>query len=98
MFGTSDKAARVVPNKVFQCAAAGRAVITARTPALTRAFGDALVTVPPGDAAALADAVRKLRGPARLAVAARARAVFEQRYSEAALADELALILTSTMR
>jgi glycosyltransferase involved in cell wall biosynthesis len=97
VFGTSDKAARVVPNKVFQCAAAGRAVVTAQTPALTRAFGGALVTVPAGDAPALADAIRGLRGPARLAVAARARAVFEQRYSEAALADELALVLSSVM-
>jgi glycosyltransferase involved in cell wall biosynthesis len=96
VFGTSDKAARVVPNKVFQCAAAGRAVITADTPANTRAFGDALVTVRAGDAPALADAIRNLRGPERLAVAARARAVFEQRYSEAALADELAEILTYT--
>jgi glycosyltransferase involved in cell wall biosynthesis len=98
VFGTSDKAARVVPNKVFQCAAAGRAVITSGTPALTRAFGDALVTVPAGDAPALAEAVRNLRGEARLAVAARARAVFEQRYSEAALADELAVILQSAIR
>jgi len=93
VFGTSDKAARVVPNKVFQCAAAGRCVVTAATPAVQRAFGDALVTVPVGDPQALADALRALRGPARLAVAARARAVFEQRYSEAALAVELGLIL-----
>ena len=98
VFGTSDKAARVVPNKVFQCAAAGRAVITADTPAVARAFGDALVTVPVGDAPALAEAIRNLRGPARVAVADRAKAVFEQRYSEAALADELALILASTLR
>ena len=62
VFGTSDKAARVVPNKVFQCAAAGRAVVTAATPAMTGAFGDAFVTVPVGDPTALADAVRELRG------------------------------------
>ena len=77
VFGTSDKAARVVPNKVFQCAAAGRAVITAATPAVVNAFGDALMTVPVGDAPALAEAIRKLRGPERLAVAARGRAAFE---------------------
>ena len=65
----------------------------ASRPALTRAFGDALVTVPVGDAPALAGALRALRGPARLAVADRARAVFEQHYSESALADQLALIL-----
>jgi glycosyltransferase involved in cell wall biosynthesis len=97
VFGTSDKAARVVPNKVFQCAAAGRAVVTAATPAVQRAFGDALVTVPVGDHEALADALRDLRGPKRLAVAARARTVFDQRYSEAALADDLALILSSVI-
>src|SRR5262249_56517474 len=84
VFGTSDKASRVVPNKVFQCAAAGRAVVTADSPALRNAFGDALVTVPAGDAPALAAALRALRGPARLAVAERAREVFEKQYSEAA--------------
>jgi glycosyltransferase involved in cell wall biosynthesis len=94
VFGTSDKTARVVPNKVFQCAAAGRAVITAGTPAVINAFGDALVTVPVGDPAALAGAIRKLRGPERLAVATRARATFEATYSEAALAEQLREILT----
>ena len=98
VFGTSDKAARVVPNKVFQCAAAGRALVTAATPAIETAFGDALVTVPVGDAHALADAIRTLRGPARLEAAARARAVFVERYSEAALADDLGRILSSVAR
>ena len=63
--------ARVVPNKVFQCAAAGRPIVTAATPAIETAFGDALVTVPVGDPAALATAIRDLRGPARLEAAAR---------------------------
>ena len=98
VFGTSDKAARVVPNKVFQCAAAGRAIITAATPAIETAFGDALVTVPVGDAQALADAIRELRGPARVQVAARARAVFGERFSEAALAADLDRILSSLTR
>ena len=98
VFGTSDKAARVVPNKVFQCAAAGRAIITAATPAIETAFGDALVTVPVGDEHALADAIRELRGPARVQVAARARAVFGERFSEAALATDLDRILSSLTR
>jgi glycosyltransferase involved in cell wall biosynthesis len=95
VFGTSDKAARVVPNKVFQCAAAGRPIITAATPAIQTAFGDALVTVPVGDEQALADAVRRMRGPARLEAGARARAVFVERFSEAALAKDLGLILSN---
>jgi len=97
VFGTSAKAARVVPNKVFQGAAAGRAVITAGNPAIENAFGDALVTVPAGDAAALAAAIRVLRGPDRLAVAARARAAFEARYSEAALARDLDALLAGVL-
>ena len=95
VFGTSDKAARVVPNKVFQCAAAGRAIITAATPAIETAFGDSLVTVPVGDERALADAVRALRGPARVDAGARARAVFVERFSEVALAGDLDRILAS---
>jgi glycosyltransferase involved in cell wall biosynthesis len=97
VFGASDKAGRVVPNKVFQCAASGRAVVTAATPAVTNAFGDALVTVPVADATALADALRELRGPKRVAVAGRARETYEQHYSEAALATQLGDILLQTI-
>jgi glycosyltransferase involved in cell wall biosynthesis len=98
VFGTTDKASRVVPNKVFQCAAAGRAVITAATPAVETAFGDALVTVPVGDAPALAEAMRRLRGTARLAAAERAHAAFTERFADAALARDLEQVLGALLR
>ena len=60
IFGTGDKALRVVPNKVYQGAAAGCAVITSDTAPQRRVLGDAAVLVPPGDAAALAAALLRL--------------------------------------
>jgi glycosyltransferase involved in cell wall biosynthesis len=60
IFDTGTKALRVVPNKVFQGAAAGCAVVTSDTAPQRRALGDAALLVPPGDSAALADALRTL--------------------------------------
>jgi glycosyltransferase involved in cell wall biosynthesis len=60
IFGTGPKALRVVPNKVYQGAAAGCAIVTSDTAPQRRAFGDAAVLVAPGDAAALADALLRL--------------------------------------
>jgi glycosyltransferase involved in cell wall biosynthesis len=60
VFGTGPKALRVVPNKVFQGAAAGCAIVTSDTPPQRRVLGDAAVLVPPGDPEALAAALRKL--------------------------------------
>ena len=75
IFGKSPKAARVVPNKVYQGLALGRALVTADTPAIRAFFepGVHLETVPAGDPQALADTIRALRADpgrrARLAAA-----------------------------
>ena len=60
IFGTGEKGRRVVPNKVFQGAAAGCAIITSDTAPQRRVLGDAAILVPPGDAGALAAALLEL--------------------------------------
>ena len=80
IFGTSAKAQRVVPNKVFQGAAAGCAIVTSDTPPQRRILGDAAVFVPPGDSLALSHALAEL-------AADRVR-VAEMRRRAAARADE----------
>jgi glycosyltransferase involved in cell wall biosynthesis len=62
IFAASPKAQRVIPNKVFQALACGTAVITADTPAARELLvdGESALLVPPGDARALADAIRRL--------------------------------------
>jgi glycosyltransferase involved in cell wall biosynthesis len=62
IFGTGDKALRVVPNKVFQGAAAGCAIVTSDTAPQRRAVAEAAILVPPGDPAALAAALLQLAG------------------------------------
>jgi glycosyltransferase involved in cell wall biosynthesis len=79
IFGTSGKARRVVPNKVWQAMSVGRAVVTGDTPAAREVLADGrdALLVPPGDPDALAAALRRLAGDAdlrsRLGAAARAR-------------------------
>jgi glycosyltransferase involved in cell wall biosynthesis len=64
IFGTSPKARRVVPTKVFQGAAAGCAILTSDTGPQRRALGSAGVFIPAGDGAALATALVELAGDA----------------------------------
>ena len=60
IFGTSGKARRVVPNKVYQGIAAGCVVVTSDTPPQRRILGGGARFVEPGDALALADALEAL--------------------------------------
>jgi glycosyltransferase involved in cell wall biosynthesis len=62
IFGTGDKALRVVPNKVVQGAAAGCAIVTSDTAPQRRLLGEAAILVPAGDAEALAGALLRLAG------------------------------------
>jgi glycosyltransferase involved in cell wall biosynthesis len=64
IFGDSDNAAMVIPNKVYQVIATGTPLITRDAPALRELIDGeepGLYLVPPGDPAALVDALRRFR-------------------------------------
>jgi glycosyltransferase involved in cell wall biosynthesis len=97
IFGTTPKALRVVPNKVYQGAAAGCVIVTSDTAPQRHMLGDAAVFVLPGDPAALAAALSRLAADSaerrRLRAAAHERA--EQRFHPRSVAMPLDQALRS---
>jgi glycosyltransferase involved in cell wall biosynthesis len=97
IFGTTLKAANVVPNKLVQCAAMGKPIVTRRSDAVARYFEDAcdLCTVEPGCADALAQRIVALRDDAalRARLGLAARAAFERSFASSVLRRRLAEIL-----
>ena len=91
IFGTGAKSSRVIPNKVFQCIAMGKAVITADTPAIRNHIGNAVATVPAGDPQALSQAiVALLTDDARLReLEMSGRKLFLEKYEDAKVAPLL---------
>jgi glycosyltransferase involved in cell wall biosynthesis len=89
IFGTSAKAQRVIPNKAFQALACGTPLVTADTPAARELLvdGESAMLVPPGDAAALAAALRRVvNGPEiTQRLSAGGRAAYEAHASEQVL-------------
>lgn len=89
IFGTGSKAQRVIPNKAFQAIACAAPLVTADTRAARELLvdGDSALLVPPGDAQALAHAVRRLAADSELSarIAAGGRAAYEREASEAVL-------------
>jgi glycosyltransferase involved in cell wall biosynthesis len=72
VFGASDKAARVIPNKLFQQLAMGKPVLTRASPAvdtLAHIHPHSVITVPAGDSQALAAMVAAILSGKRRAEA-----------------------------
>jgi len=89
IFGTGEKAARVIPNKAFQAIACGTPLVTADTPAARELLtnGKDALLVPAGSAEELAAAVRRLAADPVLAdtVGVAGRETYDARASEATL-------------
>jgi glycosyltransferase involved in cell wall biosynthesis len=63
IFGTSGKASRVIPNKVFQVVSCGKTLITRDSPAIRELISEneaGIFLIPPGDPQALADTLAEL--------------------------------------
>jgi GT2 family glycosyltransferase/glycosyltransferase involved in cell wall biosynthesis len=91
IFGSSRKARMVIPNKVYEAAAVGRAIVTADTPAIHEVFAhDDDIVLCPADGPGLANAIARLADDAngealRERIGAAARRRMEERFSTAAL-------------
>ena len=89
IFGTSEKAQRVIPNKAFQALACATPLVTADTPAARELLvdGESALLVPPGDPEALAGALHRLAAEPELAqrLGAAGHAVYRERASEEVL-------------
>ncbi len=85
IFGGTDKAMRVIPNKVFQALAMKKPVITAASPAIGEAFdsGQHLLTCRPANAEAIAEEVLRLKKnqPLRERVARAGYLAFKEKFS-----------------
>lgn len=62
VFSTSPQAQKAIPNKIYECAAMRKAIITADTPAIWEVFtNEDLMLVKPGNAEELARAIMTLK-------------------------------------
>lgn len=100
-FGTSSKAGRVVPGKIYQILAMGRSLIAGDTPANRDLLSDGeTVFCPPNSPEALAQAILKLhRNPTlRNHLAAAGHALYVKRCSEAVITKQLNRIILEMTR
>jgi glycosyltransferase involved in cell wall biosynthesis len=99
VFGETEKAARVIPNKAFQALATATPLVTADTPAARELLvdGQSALLVPSSDPNALAGALRGLRGDEALRrrLSQGGLAAYREQASEAVLGRRWREILES---
>lgn len=95
IFGETDKAKRVVPNKLYEALGAGKPIITLDTPAVRTLFSEDELYLVERSPEALAKAVKTLKTDkvTRKHFALRSEAVFQECFSETVLARQLLNIL-----
>jgi glycosyltransferase involved in cell wall biosynthesis len=97
IFGDSPKAGRVIPNKVFDALAMGRAVVTRDSPAAREALthGHTAWLCPPADPDGLAAAIALLKADdeTRARIAGQGHQLFRSRFSIDALSATVAGIV-----
>jgi glycosyltransferase involved in cell wall biosynthesis len=91
IFGMTEKAGRVVANKVYQAMAMGKTVITADSSAIREFFVDGvhLCLVPSGDAGAIAEKIRYLSDnpDVRRQIGANAARLVHEKFDSRSIAD-----------
>ncbi len=95
IFGAGAKAARVIPNKVFQAMAVGAPIITRDSPAIREVLDEqSALLIPPGDSDALCSALQRLEDPEyREQLGRGAREAFERYGTDVALLGEVSEML-----
>lgn len=98
IFGATGKATRVIPCKVFDCMAFGKAILTADTPAARELLkdGETAILVESANPSAIAGAIERMTEEAdRLeTIGRRARKLYLERCTPAAIGAELLQVLT----
>ncbi len=93
VFGTSPKAQRVIPNKVFDALAMAKPLVTADTPAVREALVDGVhaVLCRPGDPESLAHSISQVTSDPSLRriLATEGHGLFQRQFSTSALTEAL---------
>jgi glycosyltransferase involved in cell wall biosynthesis len=101
IFGTSQKARQVVSNKVWQCLASGRPVVTGDGPGAQSILrdGEHALLVPHGDGSAIAAALVRLADDEELAarLAANAARLVEEDYTSTGVGRQLHDIIAAAI-
>lgn len=98
IFGSSDKAASVIPNKVFQVVAGGRPMVTRDSPAIRELLADdppCVRLVQAGDAHALASAIHDYVGIMHTLASLNCHAVLRNRVDPSAVGGQFMAAIAS---